>query len=81
MQNELFKVQQHESNKIGQEARAVYKPTNTTVTVQFLSDRLDSWQAHLEDISCYLVQGEGKWWKGTDQGRVSVFLTQKINNV
>ena len=33
-----------------------------------MSDRLDSWQAHLEDISCYLVQGEGEWWKATNEG-------------
>ena len=36
--------------------------------MQFVSERLDSWQVHLEDISCYLVQGEGEWWKATDNG-------------
>jgi hypothetical protein len=28
-----------------------------------VSRRLDSWQLHLEEISCYLVEGEGVWWK------------------
>ena len=60
---ELFKEQRSQSNKISAEARAVHTPTNTKVPLEFVSRRLDSWQLHLEEISCYLVEGEGVWWK------------------
>ena len=60
---ELFKEQRSQSNKISAEARAVHTPTNTRVPLEFVSRRLDSWQLHLEEISYYLVEREGVWWK------------------
>jgi len=32
----------------------------------FINSRSHSWQAHLERISRYLVLGESKWWKKSD---------------
>ena len=34
----------------------------TSVTSEFITSRLRSWQGHLERISSYLVVGEGIWW-------------------
>ena len=48
------------------------------MSLEFVSQRLDSWQLHLEELSCYLVEGEGVWWRDTDGGQVFEFLdTQK----
>ena len=73
-QSEMFKAQNHLSNTISREARAVYKSKNAKISVQYISERLDSWQAHLEDISRYLAEGEGAWWKCTDHGEAIEFL-------
>ncbi len=34
----------------------------------FLRRKRNSWQAHLERISRFLVHGEGTWWKRVDEG-------------
>ena len=70
----MFKAQNHQCNTISREARAVQKSQNTRFSVQFISERLDSWQAHLEEISHYLVEGEGAWWKWENQGDIIEFL-------
>ena len=57
----------------------MYKHQNTEISVHYITKRLDSWQAHLEDVSCYLVQGENAWWKWTDQGETVEFLDVNIN--
>ena len=73
-QNELFKAQHSQSSKISKEVRAIHVPKNTRVTLEFVSQRLDSWQLHLEELSYYLVEGEGAWWRVTDAGQVFEFL-------
>ena len=60
---EMFKEQTSKCNRISAEATAVHTPTNTKVALEFVSTRLDSWQLHLEEISCYLAEGEGAWWR------------------
>ena len=47
--------------------------------MQFISERLDSWQAHLEEISHYLVEGEGAWWKWENQGDIIEFLDVNVD--
>ena len=47
--------------------------------MHYISERLDSWQAHLEDLSCYLIEGEGAWWKYTDQGQAFEFLDVNLD--
>ena len=70
----MFNTQNQQSNTISRESRLVHKPQNTKVSVQYICNRLDSWQAHLEDLSCYLIEGENVWWKWTDQGTTIEFL-------
>lgn len=41
---------------------------NTTITTAFIANRKKSWQAHLERISPYLLEGEGAWWKKAPEG-------------
>lgn len=78
---EMFKEQTSESKRISAEATAVHTPTNTKVALEFVSTRLDSWQTHLEDISCYLVEGEGAWWRTCNDQNVAFefFDTQNGN--
>ena len=73
-QNEMFKSQNQQCNAINRDARSVHKPKNTQLSVQFLNSRLDSWQAHLEDLSCYLIEGENVWWRWKDQGETVEFF-------
>lgn len=55
--------------------RTIHTPRNTSITLQFISQRLDSWQIHLGEISSYLVEGEGAWWTTcTSEGVVFEFL-------
>lgn len=78
---DMFKEQTSESNRISTEATAVHTPTNTKVTLEFVSTRLDSWQLHLEEISCYLVEGEGTWWRTcNDQNVVFEFYDTQNGN-
>lgn len=79
LQNEMANAQNHLSKKISQEARAVYISQNTKISLHYISQRLDSWQAHLEDLSCYLIEGEGAWWKCTDQEQTFEFLDVNLD--
>lgn len=36
------------------------------IKTAFIPKRIASWQAHLQRISCYLQEGEGVWWRHTD---------------
>ena len=56
--------------------KAIHTSTNTSITLHFISQRLGSWQLHLEEISCYLIEGEGAWWRTicTSEGVVFEFL-------
>lgn len=40
----------------------------TVVTSGFVNERKDSWQAHLQRISPFLVAGAGAWWTYTPDG-------------
>ena len=40
---------------------AAFKGSN--FTKHFVEYRLHSWQAHLERISPFLLEGEGVWWR------------------
>ncbi len=55
-QQELFKAYHNQSNRISKEAKTAYTPSNTKIVIEFIQNRLDSCQAHLQDISCYLEE-------------------------
>ena len=40
----------------------------THFPANFINKYKDSWQAHLEQISPYLLCGENEWWRKTDNG-------------
>lgn len=42
--------------------------TGSNFAATFLQRKRNSWQAHLERISRFLVQGEGVWWKHVEGG-------------
>ncbi|CAB4005601.1 Hypothetical predicted protein [Paramuricea clavata] len=46
---------------------------NSTFSHTFLVKHSKSWQAHLENISDYLLHGEGIWWKKTENGSIEFF--------
>ena len=66
----MFKAQTHLSDTISREAEAIHKPENAIISGHYVSKRLED----LENLSCYLVEGEGAWWKSTDQGETIEFL-------
>ena len=41
---------------------------NTTVTKDFLTGHMNSWQEHLKRISLFLCPGDGIWWQPVAQG-------------
>lgn len=41
---------------------------NTTITHGFISRCIASWQAHLTQISLFLLPGRGVWWNKTQDG-------------
>ena len=75
----MFKAQAHQCNTISREARAIQISRNTRFSVQYISETLDSWQAHLQELSCYLIEGEGAWWKWDSQGEMIEFLDANEN--
>ena len=38
----------------------------TTIKKSFIKNRASSWQLHLQQISPFLIGGEGVWWKFSD---------------
>lgn len=44
------------------------EPKNTVVEQDYISNRMQSWEAHLKRISTYLSNGEGVWWQKTHTG-------------
>ena len=49
-------------------ARHMPKLPGTTVSSSFIAERKDSWQAHLERISPFLIAGQGVWWVPAEGG-------------
>ena len=45
-----------------------YNPNNTVFPTSMLHDAAQHYQAHLEQIGDYLIQGPGVWWKHTSRG-------------
>ena len=41
---------------------------NTTVTQDFLTGRMNSWQEHLKRIALFLKPGDGVWWQPVAEG-------------
>ena len=48
-------------------ASSLKKFSGTMISKSFISRRHHSWQAHLERISPYLVNGKSVWWHETDE--------------
>ena len=40
--------------------------TGTHIPIEFVTAHMDSWQAHLEKISPFLIHGENVWWTATE---------------
>lgn len=57
------------SSRVSKAHRELKEGTaNTTVTKDFLTGRMSSWQEHLKRISLFLRPGEGVWWQPTAEG-------------
>ena len=59
---DIFRNHHKESNIISKEAKKVSIADNTAFDAEFIQKRLNSWQAHLQNIAHYLVLGENVWW-------------------
>ena len=68
--NDLYSSLKHSYSEISKEAEGIhsYTTNNTFISKAFISQRTNSWQAHLCRISKYLQQGEGEWWKAVEGG-------------
>lgn len=62
----IYTVHQNQANAISKDARAICTSENTIFEAAFISQWLDSWQAHLEEIACYLLAGK-VWWQAKEQ--------------
>ena len=56
------------TSKVERAAANLPRHEGTTISTAFVSKHLKSWQAHLEQISPFLLQGEGVWWHKTEHG-------------
>ena len=61
---DIFTMYHSQSNAISKDARAICTSENSVFEIEFI-ERLDTWQAHLEDIACYLLPGS-VWWQTRD---------------
>lgn len=52
--------------KVVRAAKGLKAYEGTSITKEFVSTRMRSWQVHLRRISPYLSRGEGVWWTQTD---------------
>ena len=50
-------------SQVSKAAANLPKCKQTEIHKTFIATRMHSWQAHLEQISHYLVKGKGIWWK------------------
>ena len=62
---DIFTTYHSQSNAISKDARAVCTSENSVFEIEFIEQRLDTWQAHLEDIACILLPGS-IWWQTRD---------------
>lgn len=59
--------------KISKHAAQATKPINTTITRSEMQNRSHHWQALLQNIADYLVQGENIWWRKLPNGDIEFF--------
>ncbi len=68
----LYTLYKQLCTRVAKAAEELYKNTqgmaNTTVTNEFLTSRMCSWQQHLSRISSFLKHGPGIWWHKVDGG-------------
>ena len=65
----LHKEYHQSCNRISKEIQEMRgEPKNTVVELDYISNRMQSWEAHLQRISPYLTKGEGVWWQKTHTG-------------
>ena len=83
--NALIRVQEETTNKypnhsydkvVSKHARNLSEPVNIIVPVKVMKKHSHHWQALLENISDYLIEGEGIWWKRLPNGDVEFFNIQ-----
>jgi len=60
--DDVGKQQAHISNL----AKSLPPATNTCIPISIIKKYNHEWQAHLQQISDYLIEGEGVWWSKND---------------
>ena len=70
--HDIYTAHQNQANAISKDAKAICTSENTIFEAAFISQRLDSWQAHLEEIKCYLLPGK-LWWQTMEQNKYEFF--------
>ena len=50
-------------SQVSRAAKSLPQCNGSTFSKKFVKKRIQSWQAHLERISSFLVEGEGVWWR------------------
>ena len=63
----LLSVQKGDS-QVSHIAKELPHLPGTTVKMSFIKQREDSWQLHLQQISPFLIAGEGVWWTRRPNG-------------
>ena len=63
----LLSVQKGDS-QVSHIAKELPHLPETTVKMSFIKQREDSWQLHLQQISPFLIAGEGVWWTRRPNG-------------
>ncbi|XP_048583669.1 uncharacterized protein LOC125563042 [Nematostella vectensis] len=62
--DDVFRQQDHVSKL----ATCLPSPKNTVIPEELIQRHSHAWQAHLQEISDFLVEGEGVWWKKVEDG-------------
>lgn len=61
--NDVQRQQAHVANL----SKSLPKPVNTLIPISFIKKHPREWQAHLQHISDFLLEGEGVWWSQTQE--------------
>ena len=62
-----------QERKISKLAKRLPQRANTTVSKELLTKKPRLWQAHLEQVSDFLLPGPGVWWHWKDDGSVEFY--------
>jgi hypothetical protein len=66
---DIFKSYKTSSGRVAKEVQQLGECVpNTTISKDFLTSRMSSWQAHIQRVSPFLLLGKGVWWRSTESG-------------